>query len=404
MFPLIILGVIISLLAWIRIKKIPVFCLACEEGGTFTRCISGTGKGSEMCDAYKSTQVFIKDVENKVTDISKEFTNVKNKMMIPVNLIANAVKELESAFKSLSFSIPSLPKLEIPDISNFSCGISFDGFPKFDPCVAVNGAINGAVVGLNVAVDGIEATIHGIVGGINKATSALGWGTLPIKPLERIPKINTECTIDIAKALKDVKIDVCQGIITGLNVAIVKPFNAAIGLIKQGLNIAIEAINYTVKTIINFLKDAIISMINTLKRQLESLNIFYGIFDKIASMYGTVKSFNFLYLVQTYILPYLQAVIPFTSLMDAVFIVLIFISIPFIITIVIMLFILIGSISDIMGFINGGGGGSKGDSSYPPCGDGIDANVDADAGASSGDANTGDMQMKEFNLANFKQA
>ena len=64
----------ICIIIYVRMTKIPVLCLACEETGTFTRCITGTGNGTQTCAAYKLQRKIIDDIN--IVKLPKEIKSL----------------------------------------------------------------------------------------------------------------------------------------------------------------------------------------------------------------------------------------------------------------------------------------------------------------------------------------
>lgn len=87
---------------YISIVKIPVLCLTCEEPGTFTRCITGTGKDTPTCDAYKIEQKIVGEVEHAYEVVSDEFGKVTGVFDDAYTKIINAKATLVDAFQKLA--------------------------------------------------------------------------------------------------------------------------------------------------------------------------------------------------------------------------------------------------------------------------------------------------------------
>lgn len=355
LFKITVIILIGGLFWWIKKNKIPILCMACGEGGTYTRCIEGTGKGSPTCDIYNATTDAISSVKNSITSISDEFGKVKDAISVPYNSIKGIITQLETLFNNLNVSIPSIPDIKIPTIPNLSAVISFDLIPKFDPCLTVNTVVNNAVYPINQSVIGVETAINSIIGELNRVSGSLGFPRTNGVSIGKIPSINTSCNIDIGAEIKkiippDGKIDILAGVVTSINNNIINPFNSTLKIIKDGIQIAINAINSSIKTIIKFLKDTITSIIGTISKQLESINIFSGIIDKIMPIIPNIKSFNILNLIQIYVLPFIKKLLPFANIniMDGLFVCVVLSIIPFIIFTVGVIYLIISLLSGVV--------------------------------------------------------
>jgi hypothetical protein len=344
---------LVGLFIWIRKNKIPMFCLACDEGGTYTRCMTGTGKGSLACNVYTDVNNNLDFVKKNIVGLTNEFTKVKDAIKIPTDAIKNAIDQLVTIFKNIP-SIPKISDINIPSIPKISCELNLSDLPSFDPCITINKVVNAAIYPVNESIYGIQSAINGIIDTINSVTGTVGISGIDKggAQIGKIGTINSNCNISLSDEVKKVlgpsgKLDVCKSLITAINDNIIKPFNYGISQISKGINIAIESINFAVTTVMNFIRDTIKTLISTIKKQLESINIFNGLVGKMTSLFSNIKSFNFISIVEIYVLPIVQNIIPFAGIMDALFIIALIILIPFIITILIIIWIIYKLISII---------------------------------------------------------
>ena len=385
---------IIGLIIYIRVTKIPVLCLACEEGGTFTRCMTGTGNGTPTCDAYKLQRKLVDGINTVYTDVEKSFGKVLDPLEDAYSKIQLAKKTLTDAFAKIgSIDIPSIPSINIPKIGNISCSIDFGSIPNVDICKSglspainqgtinpMNNALNGLqsqvnnVVGqlnstitpINSSLNTVTKSLNDVVGGvnssINKINDALRIG-IPTLNTVNIPNINSNignvsipqldqvnfsCDLNIPKLIKDklgsTSLDVCSLLINQINNGLIPQLNVAFKTVEDGINIAIININRGIITAITAIKNGISTAILMLEHQLNSLNIFGELTTKIVELITKIESLDPIGLIKLYVVPYITAIFPFATLADILTFLLFLVLIPFIIP----LFLIINSLIDLI--------------------------------------------------------
>jgi hypothetical protein len=389
--------IIIGIIIYVRTTKIPVLCLACEETGTFTRCITGTGNGTQTCDGYKLQKTVIDNINRVYTDIENTVSNAMDPLNDAYAAIQSAKKNLTDAFANIdSINIPSIPSFTIPKIGNISCAIDFGGIPNIDICKSgLTPAINqGTINPINTALDGLESQINSVVGqlnstitpinsslktvtnslndvvggvnnSINKINDALNIDIPTIKQVN-IPTINSNienlsipnldpvnfsCNLDIAKLIKDklgsTTLDVCSLLIDQINNGLIPQLNIAFEVVEKGINIAIQNINSGIIIAINSIKSGITTAILMLEQQLNSLNIFGKLTNKISDLVSKIESLNPIGLIKLYVIPYISAIFPFATLADILTFLIFLVLIPFIIPVFLIINSIINLIPDI---------------------------------------------------------
>ena len=403
----------IILTVYIRGTKIPLLCLACEESGTFTRCITGTGNGTPTCDAYNLERKIVNDINTVYTDVENSFGKVIDPLKDAYSKIQLAKKTLTDAFAKISsINIPSIPSIIIPKIRNISCSIDFGAIPNVDICNSgLTPAINqGTVNPMNNVFDGLQSQINNVVGqlnstiapinnslntvtqnlnnvvgsvnrSINKINDAIHTG-IPTLNTVSIPNINSSignvsiphldqvnfsCDLNIPKLIKDklgsTSLDVCSLLINQINNGLIPQLNISFKTVEDGINIAITNINRGIITAITAIQNGISTAILMLEQQLNSLNIFGQLTTKIVDLITKIKSLNPIGLLKLYVVPYITAIFPFATLADILTFLLFLVLVPFIIPLFLIINSLIDLIPDIDIPIFGSSNTSSGDSS-----------------------------------------
>lgn len=109
-------GILIGLSVFFIVCKIPIPCIACEEDGIFTRCISGTGKGEVTCEAVNQVSNFQDGVvDGSISADLKDFaTSVIADLPEFVEGIITKIASLLSALSEMVMArlkkLPSLMK------------------------------------------------------------------------------------------------------------------------------------------------------------------------------------------------------------------------------------------------------------------------------------------------------
>lgn len=402
---------IIGLLYYLYTVKIPVLCLTCEESTMFTRCITGTGDGTATCEAYKIQKRILSEVEGAYNTVANQFGTVTGAFDEAYQKIMLAKQTLTNAFdKITSLNLPPIPKIEIPNINNLSCPINFDAIPAVDICkTGISPAITqGAINPINTSMSGLQTSINGVVGQLNNTiapinttitglTSAvntivddinkaiddvnkIAMGSIPKVKKISIPTINSSitgptlpqlnpidltCDINIPNLIKEKlgssSIDVCALLIDQINKNLIPQLNNSFRIVGESIDIAITNINAGVKLAIDTIVNGIATAITMLQNQLDAINIFGKLTEKVVFLVSKIEQLNIMGLINLYILPYIQAYFPFATVSDTLTFLMFLISVPFIIPLLLIINSLIDLIPDIN--IGGGGGGGGGESS-----------------------------------------
>ena len=387
---------IATIIIYIRITKIPILCLACEENGIFTRCISGTGNGTPTCDAYHLHQEMVGGINRVYNDIENTFGQIVGPLNVAYDKIQEAKRTLVDAFSRISsLNIPPIPDINIPPIPSISCAIDFGAIPAFDVCSPLTVAINDGAIGpmritidtlnrsVNTVIEGLNQTIapintglkeskdslNKIVGGINTAIRAINKPLgLSIDEIDEvdikgiptindrigiplIDPVNLNCNFDIAQLIRNsfngqASINLCTLLATAME-TVVNKLNEAFKKVGDGISIAIENINNGVTNAINTIKTGISNAISMLEQQLEALQIFEQITNKIVDLITKIQSLNPIGLLKIYVIPYIQAYFPFATVTDTLTFLLFLVSIPFIVPLLFIINSLIDLIPDV---------------------------------------------------------
>jgi hypothetical protein len=385
---------IIGSLYYIYTVKIPILCLTCEESGTFTRCISGTGNGTPTCEAYKLQKKILSEVEGAYNTVTNQFGTVTGAFDEAYQKIIQAKKTLTDSFaKIASLDIPNIPSINIPNINNLSCSINFDGIPAVDVCKTgvapsvnqgaimpinksldglqtqintVVGQLNNTITPINTSINGLTSTVNGIVDDINSAIRGINditMGNIPTVKKVNIPNINSNigntslpqlkevnlsCDINIPELIKEkigsTTLDVCGLLIDQINKNLIPQLNNSFKIIGESINIAIVNINNGIRLAIETIQNGISTAITMLQNQLDALNIFGKLSEKVVELVSKIEKLNPMGLIKTYILPYIQAYFPFATLSDTVTFLMFMLLVPFIIP----LFLIINSLIDLI--------------------------------------------------------
>lgn len=379
--------IIIIIIIYIRVTKIPVLCLACEEPGTFTRCITGTGDGTVTCDAYRLQRTVVDGINTAFTEVENTFGKVIGPLEDAYTKIQLAKQTLTEAFEQIgSINIPEIPRIKIPDISNISCSIDFGAIPAIDICKTgistgiTKGAIdpmntvlknldeqinnvvntlNNTIGPINTSIDKVTGGLKDIVGGVNYTidqiktnlkkigmnidiptinTNALNGLRIPDSgiggvALPKLDNVDLSCDLNIPKLIKDklgtASLDVCSLLMNEINNKLVPQLNIAFTTVENGINIAVTNINLGIMTAINAIKNGISTAILMLEQQLESLNIFGTLTTKMVELITKIETLNPIGLIKVYVLPYISAIIPFATLADTLAFLLFLVFVPF---------------------------------------------------------------------------
>jgi len=367
----------IAFFYWLRVSKIPVLCLACEQPGTMTRCIAGTGYGTPTCTAFELQQQAVNGIGSAFNSVKNEISGITATYDSAVNKINNAKKTLIEALATItSLKIQPIPEFTIGIIQPINLNINFGAIPTIDICKnGIQPAIKGAAAPINTiieklqssingvidnitgqtgniqtAVDGLQSSINKITDDVNTAINGLNKLQLGIPQVNKptlgrvnftinranlnqidIDKLNLTCNLDIAKAIRDgigsANIDIGKLLIDNINTYIIPTLNSSFATIGKGMSMAIGAINDGVAAAINGIITGINAAISVLQNQLESLNIFSGLTSKILELFSKVQGLNVIGLFNIYIMPAINAIIPGASIFDIItFILICFLS------------------------------------------------------------------------------
>lgn len=64
--------ILLSVVVYVLVYKIPVPCYGCESESIWYRCISGTGEGSSSCESHKKVEKLVSQGGNIVSSISEQ--------------------------------------------------------------------------------------------------------------------------------------------------------------------------------------------------------------------------------------------------------------------------------------------------------------------------------------------
>lgn len=151
-------------------------------------------------------------------------------------------------------------------------------------------------------------------------------------------------------------LDVCGLLIAQINNTLIPQLNNSFKIIGDSINIAIVNINTGIQQAITTIQNGISTAIVMLQNQLDALNIFGKLSEKVVDLLNKMGQLNPMGLIKTYIMPYIQAYFPFATLSDSLTFLFVLVMIPFIIPLFLILNVLIDLIPDID--IGGGGGGA----------------------------------------------
>ncbi len=396
---------IAGLIYYLYVVKIPVLCLTCEEPGTLTRCIAGTGKDTPTCDAFKLQQQIVSEVGYAYGVVSDEFGKVTGVFDDAYTKIVNAKATLVEAFSRIgSLNIPNIPPINIPKIDNLSCPINFDGIPAVDVCKSgITPSVNqGAINPINTSITGLQTSINTVVGQLNNAISPINTSINTLTSsvntivddvnnvvnqinnairtnipnvrrvnignistsignvsIPTITPVNLSCDINLPALIKEKMgsntLDVCGLLIAQINNTLVPQLNNSFKVIGDSINIAIVNINTGIQQAITTIQNGISTAIIMLQNQLDALNIFGQLSEKVVDLLNKMGRLNPMGLIQTYILPYIKSWFPFATLSDTITFLFVMLMVPFIIP----LFLILNTLIDLIPDINIGGGGDS---------------------------------------------
>ena len=314
-------------------KAITIPCLACEQSTTFVKCMPGTGVGTHTCDAWNQTKQDIANIRDDLLKVKGAISDVASKIAIPVNLLKDALVEIEKIKDQITITIPHIPPLRIPLITPWTCAISLDGIKPFDVCAdLIQPIVNDAVAPINATINGSVGALNDAINGINNVTKTLGIPNIPPIPSSSIAPVNISCKVDLAADLKTIGIDgfdPCGLLSTGINDGITG-INTAIAAAEDGINVAIDNINSIVRLSITTIHDVMLLVVAQIKIQLQSLNIFAGLFDPITNLYREVKAARPLEVAWSYISDGITiAAAPFGGVINFLLIVAVFFIVGF---------------------------------------------------------------------------
>ena len=395
---------VISLIIYIRIYKIPILCLTCETEGTFTRCINGTGDKTTTCTVYKAQQKALAGITTAYSQLENTFETTiertENIFEEAYEKIKTAKEELATILETiLSLKIPKIPSINIPTIDNISCAIDLSNLPNFDICTTditpsmnnniitpintainkietqINGLINdlkNAIMPINTTANTVKTNLNSVIFSINSTITTIN-NTLKLN-ISKIPNVNVaeidttlfdnniidikniqdlvlSCNLDISKLINDkigiTSLDVCSLLIKQINNTIVPKLNTAFGKIENSINTAIDAINNGIINSITIIQNNISNVILILENQLNSLNIFGGLITKIVNLITKIESLNIIGLIKIYVVPYISAIFPYATLADILTFLLLCLLIPFIIPLLLIINSIVNLIPDL---------------------------------------------------------
>ena len=371
-----IIFLIIGLIIWIRYKKIPIMCIACEDEGVFTKCMPNTGKNSTTCNMYKGIKKTIDNIDHAYSDVMDKVTKIETAFTKPIEEIQKAIEQLEKAFSHIK--IPEMPPIpSIPTI-NIDVKIDFSKIPSFDPCnQIVNPLVNGLTNPINTFVNDLQSVLKSITDGMNKAiqpiektitdfnksvgdiidtgntvinglndTLHIGMPTIPsspipaiklsplsMPPLDKIGNINLSCNIDFAQLIEHIVKDllaVGKIITDSINDNVIQKMNGFLLILKNALDQIRNTLNDTMQLIITSIQEQITRTIGFLKDQLVVLNVFNKIIPRIQTLIKNVKIVDFPSLFKSFILPPIQNLVPWASVGDILLLIILFILFPYI--------------------------------------------------------------------------
>lgn len=253
-------------LMYLRIVKIPIMCFGCNTGGTFTRCMAGTGKGTIGCDIYNKTEETIDTIKEQVGNVKDMAMDIKDAIDTPIQFIKEQIKNMENIFASLSSGIPEIPDATIPDISDFSCNLDFSKIPDFDVCKSViQPAVNALIIPVNETIKGIQIMLDGSTNTINDyLLSPIEDFKNSLKTISNINiptvgGIDLSCNLNIYRELKKLgvaDIDVCKEVIQPAVNGSIDVVNSVGDGIETAVNtVAIRPVNEIINGLNSFTKD-----------------------------------------------------------------------------------------------------------------------------------------------------
>jgi hypothetical protein len=320
-------------------------------------------------------------IDRAYGEVENAFGKVVGPLEVAFNKIQLAKQTLTEAFDRIgSLNIPAIPDIRLPNISNISCAIDFGAIPAVDICnsgitPAINtgtvtpintalgglqtqinnvvGTLNNTITPINSSLNRVSSSLNEVVGGLNSSINGINGALhlgIPTIPQVSIPNItssvgnvtiptltpvNLSCNLNIPELIRSklgsTSLDVCSLLINQINNGLIPQLNNGFIAIEAGINIAISSINAGIITAITAIQNGITTAILMLEQQLESLNIFGGLTNKMVDLISKIESLDPIGLLKIYVIPYIQAIFPFATIADIFTFLLFLVSIPFII-------------------------------------------------------------------------
>ena len=370
-----IIFLIVGLIIWIKYKKIPILCLACEDNGYITKCLPNTGKGSTTCDMYNGIKKAYHSVEEAYSEVMTEVEVIENAFLKPIQDIENSITKLKEVFGKIKIpqmpSIPPIPTIEIDVNIDFSKIPSLDlGDMIINPIVnslidpmkifiqKLQNFLDSITSGLNSAIKPIEETVkkfneavqkiietgNDVIDKINKGIhlNMPGIPSANIPPIHlapikmpTIPKIghiDFECKIDlrnlIESAVKEL-LTIGKTITDSINDHIIKSINNMLTELKNALDNVVSVINEALHVVVETIQTQITQTIEFLQHQLENLNIFNKILPKIQKIIYKIKKIDASSLLKSF-LSYIQDLLPWANIGTTLIIIIMCVLSPYI--------------------------------------------------------------------------
>jgi hypothetical protein len=283
----------------------------------------------------------IKNSINKiVSDLNTNIRNINN-IITPVGIQAIPIIASSDVINNLSLSCPidlssEFRKAGIDNLLNI---------PSKDYCKdVIEKNINDTIRPINSLITEILNNVNLSIREVNSSINEIS--NISVVPIN-IPQINLinnlSCSIDVVKMLKDIgldKIDILKEIEINSNIAINK-INNGLDIAQAQLDESIKLFNQMIKKTIIDLYNSLTEIISSLKKQLESMNVFKDIIPKITELQIDLSKLSIKKLLETYIypwitsyiLPYIKAYLPAAQVVDIFFILVIMAIIPYLNTI-----------------------------------------------------------------------
>lgn len=304
---------------WIRNNRISVPCMACERGGFATKCMAGTGHGSQGCEQYKKTLAELQEIRDQIPKIKLSAQEIMDKFEGPIESIKQTIAQINNYIASVDLSVPDFPTVQFPEFSEFDLTLDFSKLGSIDPCKdIIQPAINAAISPYNAAINSTRSRLTSSLTDINKALKDLGLKEISMNVLDEIKSVALSCNVDLAAEFKKIGLDKIN-----IGKIISTRVKYALTIINKGLQIAQQSINKMfeiVATVMEYAMRELGIMLRQvamdLKKQMETLNVFKDLIPEIKTLTFHIGQLDLGRVLEIYVLPTIQGWFPGASLGD----------------------------------------------------------------------------------------